>query len=233
MRSLPQKRQGAKKNLRPPFASLRLCVSILLLLTIVSSSYAFQSDAVFAEAEKLRSEQREDANLKAIEKYREAATAFQNNGDFKRATVALRNAGEILQLLGNSAAAQVCYQQAQTLNRKTKDLLEQAKLFNNLAYLHFIVGNSKEAERNAGAALKLARTVHNRAVEAEALNNLGEALYSLNERTEAQEHEQQALAIWRELNDPRGQAIASMSLGYNYKNTGQPEKAFRLFAEAL
>jgi CHAT domain-containing protein len=211
---------------------LRLCASILLLLTIVSSSYAFQSDAIFAEAEKLRSEQREDANLKAIEKYREAATAFQNNGDFKRATVALRNAGEILQLLGNSAAAQVCYQQAQTLNRKTKDLLEQAKLFNNLSYLHFIVGNSNEAERNARAALKLARTIHNRALEAEALNNLGEAL-SLNDRTQAREPEQQALAIWRELDDPRGQAITSISLGYNYKDAGQPEKAFRSFAEAL
>lgn len=233
MRSLPQRRECAKKNLSSLFAALRLCASILLLLTIVSSSYAFQSDAIFAEAEQLRSEQREDANLKAIEKYREAATAFQNNGDFKRATVALRNAGEILQLLGNSAAAQVCYQQAQTLNRKTKDLLEQARLFNDLSYLHFIVGNSNEAERNARAALKLARTIHNRALEAQALNNLGEALYSLNDHTQAEEHEQQALAIWRELNDPRGQAITSMSLGYNYKNDGQPEKAFRSFAEAL
>jgi CHAT domain-containing protein/uncharacterized protein HemY len=233
MRYLTQRRKAAKKKIRTHFAPLRLCVSILLLLTIVSSSYAFQSDAVFAEAEKLRSEQREDANLKAIEKYREAAIAFQNSGDFKHAIIALRNAGEILQLLGNSAAALVCYQQAQTLNRKTKDLHEQARLFNNLAYLHFIDGNPKEAERNARAALKLAREIHNRAVEAEALNNLGEALYSLNERTEAQEHEQQALAIWRELNDPRGQAIASMSLGYNYKEAGQPEKAFRSFAEAL
>lgn len=233
MQSLPQRRKGAKKNSRSCFASLRLCVSILLLLTTISLSYAFQTESTFAEAEKLRSEQRADANLKAIEKYREAATAFQNSGDFKRATIALRNAGEILQLLGNSAAALVCYQQAQALTRKTNDLLEQARIFNDLAYLHFLDGNSKDAERNARAALKLARTLRNRAVEAEALNNLGEALYSLGERTQAQEHEQQSLAIRRELNDPRGQAASSMSLGYNYKNMGQPEKAFRSFAEAL
>ena len=212
---------------------MRLCVSTLLLLTIVSSSNAFQPETTFAEAEKLRSEQRADTNLKAIEKYREAANAFQNSGDFKRATIALRNAGEILQLLGNSAAALVCYQQAQSLTRKTNDLLEQAKILNNLAYLHFLDGNSKDAERNARAALKLARTLRNRAVEAEALNNLGEALYNLGDRAQSQEHEQQSLTIWRELNDPRGQSITSLSLGYNYKNAGQPEKAFRSFAEAL
>lgn len=213
------------------FAPLRFCgriLSFLLLLTIAASSPAFQTP----EAEKLRSEQREDASLKAIEKYREAATAFQNSGDFKRASVAFRNAGEILQLLGNSAEARACYEQAQALSRKTKDQLEQAKLFNDLSYLHFLDGNSKNAEQNARAALKLARTFRERALEAEALNNLGEALYNLGDRTQAQEHEERALAIRRELNDARGQAISSISLGYIYKNMGQPEKAFRLFAEA-
>ena len=217
------------------FASLRLCGRIfILLLTLAGSSNAFQTaEPIFAEAEKLRSEQREDANLKAIERFREAATAFQNSNDLKRAAVAFRNAGEILQLLGNSAEALVCYQQAQALNRKTRDQLEEARLFNDLSYLYFIDGKSKEAEQNARSALQLARALRNRAIEAEALNNLGEAFYGLGERTENQQFEQQSLTIWRELNDPRGQAVSSMSLGYNYKNLGQPEKAFRSFAEAL
>jgi CHAT domain-containing protein len=191
------------------------------------------AQATFAEAEQLRSEQREDSNLKAIAKFREAATAFQNNGDLKRATVAFRNAGEILQLLGNSAEALICYQQAQALTRKTRDQVEQAKIFNNLSYLYFLDGKSKEAEVNARSALQLARSLRNRAIEAEALNNLGEAFYGLGERTQNQQFEEQSLTIWRELNNPRGQAITSMSLGYNYKNVGQPEKAFRSFAEAL
>ena len=194
------------------FASLRLCGRIfILLLTLAGSSNAFQTaEPIFAEAEKLRSEQREDANLKAIEKFREAATAFQNSNDLKRAAVAFRNAGEILQLLGNSAEALVCYQQAQALNRKTRDQLEEARLFNDLSYLYFIDGKSKEAEQNARSALQLARALRNRAIEAEALNNLGEAFYGLGERTENQQFEQQSLTIWRELNDPRGQAVSSM-----------------------
>ena len=237
MRYLTQRRKDAKKTPRSSFAPLRLCVrilSIVALLGLVSPSYAFQTTTTdaFADAEKLRSEQREDANLKAVEKYREAATAFQNNRDLKRALLAFRNAGEILQLLGNSAEARVCYRQAQALSQRTKDQLEQAKIFNDLSYLHFLDGNSKEAEQNARAALKVARALHNRALEAEALNNLGEALSNLGERTQAQEHEEQALAIRRELNDARGQAISSISLGYIYKNIGQPEKAFRLFAAA-
>ena len=152
MQFLPQRRKDAKKNLRYSFASLRLCGRILLIVVLIGRIVpvgAFQTNgakATFAEAEALRSEQREDTNLKAIEKFREAGTLFQNNGDLKRATVAFRNAGEILQLLGNSAEALVCYQQAQTLTRKTKDQLEQAKLFNNLAYLYFLDGKSKEAE---------------------------------------------------------------------------------------
>ena len=227
-------RTDAKKYSRSYFASFPRCGRILLVVTLFTTSNAFQpsTDPIFAEAEQLRSEQREDANLKAIEKYREAATAFQNSGDLKRATIAFRNAGEILQLLGNSAEALVCYQQAQALSRKTNDQLEQAKLFNNLSYLHFLDGNSKDAERNARAALELARSLRNRAIEAEALNNLGEALNNLGDRTHAQEHEEQALAIRRELNDARGQALSSISLGFIYKYMGQPEKAFRLFAEA-
>ena len=227
MRYLTQRREGAKRIL-----------TLIALLGLVTPANAFQTTTpdvaatTFAEAEKLRSEQREEASLKAVEKYREAAAAFQTNRDLKRATVAFRNAGEILQLLGNSAGALVCYQQAQALSRTTKDQLEQAKLFNDLSYLHFLDGNSKDAERNARAALKLARTLHDRAIEAEALNNLGEALNNIGERSQAQEHEEQALAIRRELNDARGQAVSSISLGYIYKNIGQPEKAFRLFAEA-
>src|ERR1051325_2262689 len=239
MQFFPPRRKDAKKLSRSYFASLRLCGRIFLVVLLIGRvvpSNAFQTtnvDTTFAEAERLRSEQREDANLKAIEKYREAATAFQNNGDLKRATIAFRNAGEILQLLGNSAEALVCYQQAQALSRKTRDQLEQARLLNDLSYLHFIDGKSKDAEQNARSALQLARALRNHAVEAEALNNLGEALYGLGERTENQQFEQQSLTIWRELNDPHGQAVSSMSLGYNYKYVGQPEKAFRSFAEAL
>ena len=125
MQTLPQRRKRAKKNFSSCFASLHLCVSILLVLPTAGSTYAFQTEPGFGEAEKLRSEQREDANIKAIEKYREAATAFQNNGDLKRATIALRNAGEILQLLGNSSEALAAYRGALVVASHDLDFLHR------------------------------------------------------------------------------------------------------------
>ena len=240
----PQRRKGAKKDVKFFFAPLRLCGKnlcvIVVLLAIAPQFLVFAQtntgagDSPFAEAEKLRSEQREAANQRAVEKYREAAALFQRGREFQRAAVALRNAGEILQLFGNSAEALTCYQQASTLNARSKNLVEQAKLLNDLAHLHFVDGNNKDAERDSRAAFDLSRTLGNREIEAEALNNLGEALYySLNDSVKAQEHEQQSLAIFRELNNLRGQAISSISLGYIYKNTGAPEKALRSFSEAL
>jgi CHAT domain-containing protein len=191
------------------------------------------AEAAFSEAEGLRAEQREAASRKAVERYREAATLFESSGDRKRTSAALRNAGEILQLLGNSSESAAYYKRALTLTLKSRDLLQQGRLYNDLAYLHFIAGNSKEAEQNARAALKIARTIRNREIEAEALNNLGEAFYGFGEIAKALEFQQQSLGIWRELNNSRGQAIASIALGYNYQNLGQPEKALRSVAEGL
>src|SRR5215467_6343400 len=103
------------------FLPQRILLLVVLLTTVVQSNAFQTAEPIFNEAEQLRSEQREEANRKAIEKYREAAATFQNSRDLKRATFSFRNAGEILQLLGNSAEALVCYQQAHALTRKTRD----------------------------------------------------------------------------------------------------------------
>jgi CHAT domain-containing protein len=187
-------------------------------LLIASSVYAQST----AEADKLRAEQREDSNFKAIEKYREEHTA-----------IALRNAGEILQLLGNTSEALASYTEALALAKKTRNSLEAGKILNDLAYLHFIGGNTDEVLKNARAALRIGKNLHDRELEARAISNLGEAFYNLGNLEKASEHQQQSLAIWRELNNPRGQALASIALGYNYKNLGQPEEAQRVYAEAL
>ena len=239
---LPQTHHGAQHNCPFSLAPLRLCGKIFLLFFVFAivprpfyaqTLNATSGESAAAEADNLRSQQLEAANVTAIEKYRGAATLFQRSEKFRDAAVTLNKAGELLQLLGNSANALTVYQQALSSGRRSKDLLEQGKTHNNLSYLHFIDGNSKQAEQNALAALKIARTLHNRELEAAALNNLGEALYGLGDVPKAQEHEQQSLAIWRGLNNARGQGISSISLGYTYKNLGQPEQAERSFAEAL
>jgi len=205
------------------------CGCLFSLVLIAGSVHASQQ--TFAEANTLRAEQREASNLKAVEKYREAASQFRATHNLESSAVALRNAGEVLQLLGNTSEALVSYREALAIAKRNS--LEQGKILNDLAYVHFIAGNTDEALKNARTALKIAKTLHDRELEAAALCNLGEAFYNLGEVEKASEYQQQSLAIWRELGNARGQAIASIALGYNYKNLGQPEKAHRVYAEAL
>lgn len=228
---------------RPVIRSLTQALLVLFLFLTPPNSIheikAFDTakrqdaEAAFVEADKLRAEQLEASNLRAIDKYREAANVFQSNSELQRSTTALRNAGEILQLLGNSSEALICYRQAFALTKKTGDLLERGKLLNDLAYLHFMTGNTRDAHQNSLAAMSIARRLGNREIQAAALSNLGEALYLRGEVARAQTRQQQSLDIWRELNNSRGQAMASIALGYNFRNLGQPEKALRSYAEGL
>lgn len=191
------------------------------------------AEAILVEADRLRAEQLEASNLKAVDNYREAANLFLTNGESRAAAGALRNAGEILQLLGDPAASLACYKQALDLTSKTGDRIERGKILNDLASLYFLSGNSREIHRYASAALKIGQQLRDREIEAGALSNLGEAFFLSGKVERAREHQQQALLIWRELNNPRGQAIASIALGYYYRNMGKPEQALRSYVEAL
>lgn len=215
--------------------------SVILLLLAGHSIFEVRAtptknnpaEAALADALRLRSEQLEASSLKAVEKYREAATLFRNNGKLQHATNALKNAGEILNLLGKTPEALASYQQALELNKKTGDSRERGRIFNGLAFVHFIAGHIKDAQQNSLKALTIATTLHDREIEAEALHNLGEALYGLGAVAKARQHQERSLAMWRELNNPRGQALASIALGYYYSNLGAPEKALRSFTEGL
>lgn len=191
------------------------------------------AEAILGEADRLRSEQFEASNFKAVEKYREAANLFLTKGELHRATIALRNAGEILHLLGKTSESLACYKQALALTNRTGDLIERGKIFNDVADLYFILGNVVAIGANARSALDIGRRLRNREIEAAALGNLAEALSGKGKMEEAGAYQQQALEIWRELNNTRGQAIASTALGFYYRNLGKPERALRSYVEAL
>ena len=221
--------------------SNRLCLPILLLLVSLSvfdqnaiaSDSSATAESVFADAERLRAEQQAAANLQAIAKFREAAELWRAAKKLDEATVALRNAGEILQLLADTSAAKNVYEDALSLTKQTRNQIEAARIHNDLAYLYFIAGNTTTAQQNALAALKIGRAFHDRTIEATALSNLGETFFVLGKLVKAQEHQQQSLAIWRELNNQRGQAIALIALGYYYQNLGQPADALSSCSDGL
>jgi CHAT domain-containing protein/uncharacterized protein HemY len=221
--------------------SARLCLLIAFLLlapTLLNHDTKAQDSATtpeakFTEATRLRAEQQALSNQQAIDGYREAATMWRAAGKLNDAAIALRNAGEILQLLGNTSGAEKSYQDALSLTKQTRNKLEEARIRNDLTYLYFIAGDTTKAEQNGLAALKIARTLTDRPIEASALSNLGETFYALGNLAKAQEYQQQSLTIWRELNNQRGQAIALAALSYYYANMGQPANALNSCAEGL
>ena len=220
----------------------RFCLPVCLLLLIanVSSRQARAANdaeanaaAIFADAVRLRAEQRAAASVQAIEKYREAAALWRAAGKLDDATIALRNAGEILQLLGETTAAKHALDEAFALSKKTKNQREEARVRNDLAYLYFLTGDADKAQPQAMTALTIGRTVRDRAIEAEALSNLGETFYHRGDLAQAQAYQEQSLSIWRDLGNQRGQAIALVALGYYYLNLGEPAKAIKSYDEAL
>ena len=185
------------------------------------------------EADKLRSEQREDSNRKAVEKYREAADLWITSKNPQQAVVPLRKAGEILQLLGETASALQLYSQALTIARDFTMSVEEGHLLNDFAYIHFIAGNSREAQQNCLAALRIGREVHEQEVEAGALSNLGETFYSFGDLVKAQNNQEQSLVIWRKLGNARGQALSLIALSYYKTNLGDPKGAVDAYTEGL
>src|SRR5690349_41595 len=225
---------------RPANTGLRLYlpVSLLLVITTLCAGRAgadervINAEAFAADADRLRAEQTEDANLKAIFNYHAAAYSWIEKGKLAPAATALRNAGEILQLLGKSAEAKQNYEEALSLTKRTRDQLEAARTHNDLAYLYFLAGDNDQAKQNCQTALAIARTLHERSVEAEALYVLGETFYN-TDLAKATEVQQQSLAIWRDLGQPRGQCLSLIALGYYYASAGQRANAFTSAQEAV
>jgi CHAT domain-containing protein len=186
-----------------------------------------------AEAERLRSDQREASSRLAIENYKKASDLWRKANQLARAAGALRDAGEIYQTLGDAPLALVDYKQSLSLSRKARNLLEESKVLNDLGYLYFLLGNNAEALRSCSMARRLAAVIGNREVEAQAISCIGDTFYSSGDLAKALEYQQNALGLWRSVGNQRGQAHASVALGYDYMNLGEPQKALESYQQAL
>jgi CHAT domain-containing protein/Tfp pilus assembly protein PilF len=213
----------------------RLCLLVSLLLvdaTLQASERVMNAETYAGDADCLRAEQTEAENRQAIFNYRVAAYTWSNEGKLDKAARAFRNAGELLQLLGDSEAAKQSYEEALALSQKFKDQREEARIHNDFAYLYFLAGDNNQAQQHCQTALTIARNFHEQSIEAEALYVLGETFYN-TDLAKAIEVQQQSLAIWRELGQQRGQALSLVALGYYFANAGQRTNALSSCQEAL
>ena len=188
---------------------------------------------IFSEAQKLRSEQREESSRRAIEKYKEAAGQWLAANELQRTVGAYRNIGEVYQVIGDTEKALIYYGKGLALSSSIKDRLEQARVLNDLGYLQFVLGNTSEAMKTCLRARKLSRAIGNQEAEAQAISNLGETYFTAGDLAQALAHQEKALDLWQKLDSHRGQAQASVALGYVYANLAETKKASDLFHQAL
>jgi CHAT domain-containing protein len=187
----------------------------------------------FAEAESLRSEQRVDANKKAVEKYLQAADSWIASKQYDRAMSSYRCAGEVYVTLGDLPKAIATFQKALDVSRKAANRFEQTKILNGLAYAKFLQGDSQSTHDLSVTALNLARQLGDSRLEAAALSNLGESFFAFGDLPTAQKYQQQAIDLWTRSGDLQGLAMAQIAMGYYSANLSEPRSALDHLSQGL
>jgi CHAT domain-containing protein len=190
-------------------------------------------EKILAEAEQLRRSRKIASYLQALEKYREVLSLAQAISDRFTEANALKNLGKSYQALNQSDEALKHYGKAIEAGRKTNDLRLQADIANCRAFFYSSIGSSHQALADASAALERSERAHARGEAARARYTSGEAYYGLGKVQRGLEESNRALALQRELNDPQGQALSLVAIGYAYSSLSDTSKAREAYFEAL
>lgn len=209
------------------FPQETMCMSWRGLAT--SSGSRVSAEEAFAEAERLRTEWKEQSLRAAIEKYQQALAYWRTENDIQKQAEILGSIGEVFAVFGETASALSNYEDALRLSRRLNDTSLQSEWLNNVCSVLAFLGETKKALTYCNEALRLSRRTGNRPGEAEALNNIGEANY-FADMNRALESFEQALPLRA---DQRGEAHTLTNIGYVYTDWNDLQQASSYFARAI
>jgi CHAT domain-containing protein/tetratricopeptide (TPR) repeat protein len=191
-----------------------------------------------SEAEQLRHEWTLESFRKAIEKYQQALLGWRAIGDSAQQAAALKNIGDIYELLSEHERALSSYARALLLFRQTRDRKAESRTLNAIGAVYVERGENHRALETCDHALKGSRSAGDPWGEAEALHCMGNVHWSFNDIPSALQLLNQALDLRRSVNDRRGEADTLLLLGYTdhaRKEVGQArglyEQSLRLWSE--
>jgi CHAT domain-containing protein/Flp pilus assembly protein TadD len=193
-----------------------------------------------AGASLLRANWTEASLRQAIEKYDEAALMWLSSGDLRSAAGALMKAGEVCFVMGDYREGLNRYQHAARKAKRAGAGVEESAALSQVGRLYSYLGNNDEAQKHLNRALDFlaAQSRANqigtaRRAYAEALINSGEVSYSKGDLAKASAQFEDAHKLFGEIGDRKGEARASLFVGYIAGGLGQPEKALTRISEAL
>ena len=196
-------------------------------------SQRLAAEAAYAEAQRLRARDEEEAVRRAVKSYERALTLWKAAGDAGGMAKALRSLGQSYSRLGEPRRALDYLEQSLTLCPSSGDAGCEAATRNELSASYLTLGELEKSWQHCSGALELSRAGGDRAGEARALNNIGEVYYFRGDREKALEQYRLALPIWKSLGDIRGQAQTLLYIGYSYTDMGDARAAAAHYEQSL
>lgn len=191
------------------------------------------AERAFIKAEQLASAWSEEAFLRAIRKYEEAALIWAEISNKMLQAVALKRIGDILASLSNGQGAIAYYQKALSVSRAARDHDFEIETLNSLASALISSARSREAEKVCGAVETLIQRGAQPRLVAQNLLNRGLLHYISGDMQRAAAAYEQAHALYLSANDDWGQARALNYLGYAIQDSGEIERALDTYQQAL
>jgi CHAT domain-containing protein len=191
------------------------------------------AERAFADGEQLRTEWKEEAFQKAIDRFEAALVLWKSAGERREEANTLTTIGDVWHSLNESQKALKYYKAALLLSQKTNDRQNESEIIISIGYVSVFLGKNEEALESGVRALKLAQDTRNRHGQAQAFDLMGEAHNGFGNTQRALNSYQEALSIWRDLGDHRGQALALLHCGYAYSDMSDTQKALDAYDKAL
>jgi CHAT domain-containing protein/tetratricopeptide (TPR) repeat protein len=180
-----------------------------------------------SNATQLRRQWTEASLRSAIGEYERALSFWKAVRDRTQEAVALKNTGDIWEMLSERQMAFTCYKKAQAIYSQLKNQSEEIKVINAISALLIDQGEYQKALEIYTPELMPIGDPWERA---QYLHNLGAAYYGMNEMPKATDSLNGALELRELLHDRAGQADTLRYLGYvNHavKNVSAAEQYYR------
>jgi len=191
------------------------------------------AEELASSAERLRSNETEQANRRAVVLYEKSLSHWRAIGDAREEARTLKTIGEILQPIGEATRALGYYNNALRVAQRSNDQRTEGEIRSSLGFLQIHLGENQKALDSCDEALQLSRAANNHRGEAEALTVKGEAYSFKGELQKALDCLEKALLLWSEIGDLRGQARTQLYRGYGYSDLAESPNAFEAYNKSL
>jgi CHAT domain-containing protein/predicted negative regulator of RcsB-dependent stress response len=185
-------------------------------------------EVLFSEAEQLRGRYRKDASQEAIDKYRQAADAWDQQGQKLESARAWQRIGTTYWQLGRLNESYLAYQTALSRAEASPDRLLESAIRSHVGIAQsYAAGHTDvldEAREQCARAQALARQAQGDREGAKALICFGEVTYFDQDAAAALDFFQQAGRLSAALGDAAGEAEAQLQLGHVYSDLGSMEQ---------